>query len=120
MHPRKLPLLVLPALLAGCVTAEFIQTNPMVSPPRDPSTVAVYRTGRPPQPSREIGWIRVTSGQGYRAGLDALVNKAAQHGCDAVSDIRSNYSRGNEEMTGSCFVFLAARGGAGNGRQGAP
>ncbi len=78
-------------LLTGCFSATFAPVNTEVSlPPRTSSEkIMVFRTAKPDKKYVEIGSVFVTGSDNPSTLIEALKEKAAINGGDAIIDVEA-------------------------------
>lgn len=114
---RWLPVALLLCPNLACVVGSFTATQPFSRPPRPPGTVEVFRVGMPNHPYREVGILRVRSSIGFEAGLQKMMQTAADYGCDAIAGLSAGesetvsygyygaYSNQHDYLTASCLLW---------------
>src|SRR5690349_10178251 len=97
---------VLLVVLAGCVHVDSAAINPPPHrlAPRAPATVDVFASAPPERPHVDVALVTASSGgRGLPALVEAIRERAAELGCDAI--VLSGSAGKNRGLLASCVVY---------------
>lgn len=102
---RCLALLILASVICACTFSRVnLQVSDIKYPPKNPSAVQVFY--EPPKvPYKEIGVVSAETMWTIGAAIEAMREKAAEVGADAIIIRQTSAASGYMVVTGSAIVF---------------